>query len=400
MTWRDAELWIGRSIWDEAVPTPFVFVDLSILQRNIAHMQALAQTAGVSLRPHIKTHKIAAIAQMQLQAGAAGLTVAKLGEAHAFVDAGIRTSYMVAQPFVGAGKVRWALRLGDWGSGTGDLQAKGNELLVCVDSVELAEAMNEAASQEGATIDLVLIVDTGYQRFGVDWRQAAQIAGAIARLPHVRFRGIRSHDGRPYRLPTPQERFQAAKEEAERMAEVADQIRQQGIPCEIVSIGSTPGAYLLLPNGPLDGVTEVRPGNYVFHDRMQVSLGVAKPDDCALRIIASIVSTPRRGEALMDAGLKTLTGTQDRFAEGFGLVLHRFPISRPAPPVPIDAVIEKLWEECGLIRCESEPLRIGDRIAIVPNHACEITNLAEVVFYGTNDCIDGFWVPEARAKVW
>jgi D-serine deaminase-like pyridoxal phosphate-dependent protein len=108
MTWQDAERFVGRSIFDESVPTPFVFVDLAILQRNIVHIQALAQTARVKLRPHIKTHKIAAIAKMQLQAGACGLTVAKLGEAQAMLDANIQTSFMVAQPFVGTEKVRWA----------------------------------------------------------------------------------------------------------------------------------------------------------------------------------------------------------------------------------------------------------------------------------------------------
>ncbi len=378
MTWREAERWVGRSLWDEAIPTPFVFVDLTILQRNITHMQALATASKVALRPHTKTHKIAAIAQMQLQAGAIGLTVAKLGEAQALIEAGLLTSFMVAQPFVGTEKVRWALRLAD--------QCK---LLVCVDDASLAQAMDEVAGQEGKKLNLVLIVDTGYQRFGVDWQQAPSVAAAIARLPHARFLGIRSHDGRPYRLATFEERQQVAREEAERMVEVAEKIRQQGIPCDLVSIGSTPGAHLLLGHGPLDGVTEVRPGNYVFHDRMQISLGVARPDDCALRVVASIVSTPRKGEALIDAGLKTLTGTPDRFAEGFGLVLNR-----------PDAVVEKLWEECGLIRYQGEPWSVGERVLLIPNHSCEITNLAEVVFYGVDDRIDGFWVPEARGKVW
>lgn len=378
MTWRDAERWVGRRIDDDAVPTPFVFVDIAVLERNIAHMQALAKTAGIGLRPHTKTHKIAAIAQMQLRAGAVGLTVAKLGEAQAFMETGIKASFMVAQPFVGTEKVRWALRM-----------AEENELLLCVDDENLAAQMGEIASCEGKTLDILLIVDTDYKRFGVDWQEAAKVAERMARRTGVRFLGIRSHDGRTYRLPTLEERKQAAREEVERMADVADQIRQKGIPCELVSIGSTPGAYWVLQNGWTEGITELRPGNYVFHDRMQISLGVARPDDCALRIVASIVSTPREGEALIDAGLKTLTGTQDRFSEGLGLVPHR-----------PDVVVEKLWEECGLVRYKEEPLRIGDRLVIIPNHACEITNLAEVVFYGTNDRIEGFWVAEARGKVW
>lgn len=378
MTVREVERWIGRSVFDEAVPTPFVFIDRAILERNIANMAGLAKANGVGLRPHTKTHKIAAIAKTQLQAGATGLTVAKLGEAQAFISAGIHASYMVAQPFFGAEKTRWLMQL-----------AETNELLACVDSVELAEAMGCVAAQQVKTIDTVLIVDTDYGRFGVNWRNAAKFAEQIAKLNGVRFRGIRSHDGRTYRAPTSEERKQAAYEEASWMAEVAEQIRQKGIPCELVSIGSTPAAYWVLQNRWTNGITEIRPGNYVFHDRMQISLGVAKPDDCALRIVASIVSIPEQGRALIDAGLKTLSGTLDRLSEGYGLVLNR-----------PDAQLERLWEECGLVRYDGEPLSIGERLFIVPNHACEITNLAEVVFYGTNECIEGFWTAEARGKVW
>lgn len=378
MTVRDAERWVGCSLFDDAVPTPFLFIDRTILERNIAHMQALADAAGVRLRPHTKTHKIAAIAKMQWQAGACGLTVAKLGEAQALVDAGLRTSFLVAQPFVGAEKVRWALQL-----------AEQNELLVCLDNLELAEAMGEVAAALGKALDIVLIVDTGYQRFGVDWREAPAVAEQMARLKGVRFRGIRSHDGRTYRMPTLPERQKVAYEEAERMAETANQIRRLGVPCDLVSIGSTPGAYFVLQNGWTDGITELRPGNYVFHDRMQISLSVARPDDCALRVVASVVSLPRKGEALIDAGLKTLTGTQDRFSEGYGLV-----VNRP------DVVVEKLWEECGLVRFLDTPPKLGDRLVIIPNHACELTNLAEIVFYGSGDRIEGFWFAEGRGKVW
>ncbi|MCS7265941.1 MAG: alanine racemase [Armatimonadetes bacterium] len=398
MTWHDVEQGVGRSIFDEKIPTPFVFVDLETLRRNIAHMQALAQMAGVKLRPHIKTHKIAAIAKMQLQAGAFGLTVAKLGEAQAFIDAGIQTSYMVAQPFVSTEKIRWTLQMSEI-----------CEMFICLDNVELAAKIGEIAANESKSVEIVLIVDTEYKRFGVDWSQASQVAEQIARLKGVRFRGIRSHDGRIYRMPTLEERMQVAKEEAERMAEVADQIRQLGIDCDWVSIGSTPGSYFVLRNGWTEGITELRPGNYVFHDRMQISLGVARPEDCALRVIASVVSTPREGEALIDAGLKTLTGTLDRFSEGYGLVIAighdgevKSLISNSAPGTSQSPQIflERLWEECGLVRYEGEPLRIGDRLVIVPNHACEITNLAEFVFYGSNDQIDGFWVAEAKSKVW
>jgi D-serine deaminase-like pyridoxal phosphate-dependent protein len=277
--------------------------------------------------------------------------------------------------------------------------AENCELLVCLDSPELAEEMGEVAARDGKTLDIVLIVDTEYKRFGVDWRQAPQVAERIARLKGVRFRGIRSHDGRTYRLPTLEERMQAAREESERMADVADKIRQRGIECELVSIGSTPGAYFVLQNGWTDGITELRPGNYVFHDRMQISLEVARPEDCALRIVASVVSAPREGEALIDAGLKTLTGTLDRFSEGYGLIVAHGRKDGEVRELP-KMTVERLWEECSLVRYEGEPLRIGDRLVIVPNHSCEITNLAEVVLFGSNARVEGFWVPEARGKVW
>ncbi|MGQ9462999.1 MAG: alanine racemase [Candidatus Fervidibacter sp.] len=386
MTWKDAERFLGRSIFDESVPTPFVFIDLTVLQRNIAHMQALAENSKVRLRPHIKTHKIAAVAKMQIQIGACGLTVAKLGEAQAFLDAGISTSYMVAQPFFGFEKVRWAMQMSEI-----------CEFIFCLDNVNLAEAMGELAAREGKDLNVALIVDTEYKRFGVDWRDAPKVAEKIARLKGIRFSGIRSHDGRIYRMPTGEERVKVAREEAEWMIEVAERIRRQGIDCGLVSIGSTPGAYLIFQNGWTEGITELRPGNYVFHDRMQISLGVARPEDCALTVIASVVSTPREGEVLIDAGLKTLTGTLDRFSEGYGLVLsHTRHEGKDLPKVNL----ERLWEECGLVRCEGEPLSVGDRLVIVPNHACEITNLAEVVFYGKNNKIEGFWLPEARGKVW
>lgn len=391
MTWRDAEKFVGLSIFDEAIPTPFVFIDLTVMHRNIVHMQAMTQAAGVKLRPHIKTHKITAIAKMQLQAGACGLTVAKLGEAQAMLDAGVQTSFMIAQPFVGVEKTLWALRV-----------AESCELFLCLDSVELAEEIGKTAAREGRSLNLVLIVDTEYKRFGVDWRQAPRVAERIARLRGVQFRGIRSHDGRVYQLPTAEERKKAAREEAERMVEVAEEIRRLGIECELVSIGSTPGAYLVLQNGWTEGLTELRVGNYVFHDRMQISLGVARPEDCALYVVASVVSTPREGEALMDAGLKTLTGTPDRFSEGYGLVVmhvRKGEDGRNLTHLP-RMTVEKLWEECGLVRFKGEPLKIGDRLVIVPNHACEITNLAEIVFYGSNELIEGFWTPEARGKVW
>jgi D-serine deaminase-like pyridoxal phosphate-dependent protein len=369
-------------VWSDSVPTPFVYVDLNVLDRNVEKMSAAASGRGIKLRPHAKTHKIAEIARMQLSAGASGLTVAKLSEAEAFAGAGILTSYMIAQPFVGVLKTQWLLDL-----------ARNTELLVCGDDLELARAMGEAAAASGLIVDFVLIIDTGYGRFGVDWQLGRVAVEQIVGLQGLNFRGIRSHAGHVYAAVDALQRQAIVRDEVDRVRSVAEAVRRQKIDCEIVSVGSTPSAQLLLANNWVDGITEVRPGNYVFHDTMQIRMGVATVEDCALRVVTSVVSNRRTAESVIDAGLKTLTGTLDGFASPMG-VDYGLVVNRP------EVRVVRLTEECGIVTSSEVALRRGDRLAIVPNHACEITNLAEVVFYGSNDTVEGFWAPAARSRVW
>lgn len=364
------------------MPTPLVYIDRRVLERNIESKSNAAAARGVGLRPHAKTHKIAEIARMQLKAGAIGLTVAKLSEAEAFIGAGILTSYMIAQPFVGATKTEWLLDL-----------AQRTEMIVCGDDVEMARAIGAAATSRAMSVDYVLIIDTGYGRFGVDWQVGSAAVDQIIRIPGLNFRGIRSHAGHVYGADDEFQRSLIVREEVDRVRSVAEAVRRLGSNCEIVSVGSTPSAHILLANNWVTGITEVRPGNYVFHDKMQIRMGVATVGDCALRVVTSVVANRGNAESVIDAGLKTLTSTLDGFASpvatGYGLVVDR-------PEVRII----RLTEECGIVTDGGGTLSIGDRLAIVPNHACEITNLAEVVFYGSNDRIEGSWVPVARSQVW
>ena len=373
----DADRYVGSSVWED-VPTPFVYVDLPILDQNIERMASRTAAAGLRLRPHVKTHKIGAIARRQLDAGAVGLTVAKLGEAQALADSGVAESVMIAQPFVGLEKARWALDL-----------AQGQQLLVCVDGVESARSIGRVAVSVSAEVEVILIVDTGYGRFGVPPGDAADCALALAQAPGVRFRGIRSHAGHIYSAGDEPSRLAIARSEVESMASTAEVIRSRGVPCDIVSVGSTPGAHRLLGEGWTAGLTEIRPGNYVFHDRMQVSLGNATQQDCALRVVLSVVSRPRTGVALADGGLMTLTGTRDDLADGYGIA-----VDRP------DVEVVKLSQECALLHYGASDLSPGSRLMVIPNHSCELTNLAEVIFYGADESIDGYWVPEGRGKVW
>jgi D-serine deaminase-like pyridoxal phosphate-dependent protein len=366
------------TIWDDAVPTPLVYVDRAVLAANLERMAAAARDAGVALRPHAKTHKLAEVARMQLEAGAAGLTVAKLSEAQALREAGIAASLMIAQPYVGREKVRRQLAL-----------ARSGEVIACTDSLDYARVMSEEAAAAGERLDVVLIVDTGYGRLGVTPAGAPACARGLAALPGLRFRGIRSHAGNAYGVGDTGARRRVATDDAAAMAATAEAIRAAGVPCEIVSIGSTPGLSGL--GGPLvvDGVTEWRPGNYAFYDRMQVSTGSASVADCALRIVVSVISTAAPARAIIDAGKKTLTSTPNTGTDGHGLVLDH-------PGITIDDVSE----ECGWLTGDVGGLAVGDRLQVVPNHSCEMTNLAHVVAHGTGGTIDGFWEPVARGMAW
>jgi D-serine deaminase-like pyridoxal phosphate-dependent protein len=368
----------GRTLDDPDLPTPLAYVDTDVLDRNIAAMAQRARRHGVALRPHIKTHKIAEIARRQLEAGASGLTVAKLGEAEALSAAGIETSFMVAQPYLGAERVRWHLAL-----------AQRHEVIAAVDSLEAARGMGAEATRHGSAVDLVVIVDTGYGRLGAQPADAPALAKEIAAVGGVRLRGIRSHSGDAYHVDTHEGRMAITRHDAATIAATGQAIRVAGLGCDIVSVGSTPGLADVDDDIDFTGVTEWRPGNYVFFDRIQLSLGSARLEDCAVRVVTSVVSTPGEGRAVIDAGKKTLTSTKDPYASGHGLVLDQ-------PDVEIHAVSE----ECGWVSDPAGRLLVGQRLTVIPNHACEISNLTDLVAYGVGGRVDGFWEPTARAKVW
>jgi len=371
-----AEPFRGASVLEDALPTPFAYVDVDVLARNLDAMAAAAAGAGLALRPHVKTHKLAAIARCQLELGAAGLTTATLGEAEALVAAGVETSYLIAHPFWSHAQVERFAAL-----------ARTTEAIACVDSVEGARRISDAARASGETLAVSLIVDTGYHRFGVEPEQALALAQAVAALPGLRLHGIRSHAGHAYGKRELDVRRRIEREEIAAMTDAAERIRGAGIELPSVSIGSTPGARAIVEAGTLGAVDEMRPGNYCFYDRQQVSMGAAGFEECALTVVASVVSHPRPGVAILDAGKLTLSSTDDPLAPGYGRV-------RQQP----DALVATLSQECATVERAGEPLQLGARVSIVPNHACEITNLAPLVWFGSGGRLDGAWEPEAARR--
>ncbi len=367
----------GRSVLDPAVPTPLVYVDREVLERNIDRMATAARQSGVALRPHVKSHKMADIARLQRAAGAIGLTVAKLSEAQALAAAGVEGGFMVAQPYTGGGRAEAHLEL-----------ARGREVIACVDSIELTRELGAAGAAHGKPVDVVLIVDTGYGRLGVVPPEAVELGARMAAEPGVRFRGIRSHSGRAYTLAGLETRRRIAADDARAMRDVAAALAARDVACDIVSVGSTPGTAGLADPDAFAGITDWRPGNYVFFDRTQVEFGAATHADCALTVITSIVSATAPGRAVIDAGRKTFSSTTAREQPGFGHVVDREGVD-----------IHALSEECGWVR-STTPLQVGARLRVIPNHACELPNLAEVVAHGTDGIIHGAWVPVARGRVW
>jgi D-serine deaminase-like pyridoxal phosphate-dependent protein len=340
----------------EQLETPAVIVDLNIAEANIGRMAAALQARGIHHRPHIKSHKSAYLARKQLEAGAVGITVAKLSEAEAFVRAGL-DDILVAYPIVGREKLSRFARLHG--------QAR---MSATVDSVTVAAGLSGLGATSGKPVDVLIEIDGGLHRGGRQPGQdALDFARSIRDLPGLRIRGIMGYFGTIYRHADGPDLIEAVKHEASTIRDTVELLRRDRFDIEIVSSGTSPAALMA---EHLEGITEVRAGNYIFFDASGIGLGLAEERDCALRVIATVVSVPLPGKATIDAGTKTLTSDKAHHREGFGCV-----VGRP------DIRIVGLNEEHGMLQYdpEMEQLRVGDRIEIIPNHSCVVPNLAPVV---------------------
>ena len=338
----------------EDLETPAVLVDLDVVERNIAAMAERARRHRVRLRPHAKTHKIPEIARMQLAAGAAGISLAKVGEAEVFADAGFEDIFL-AYPVVGEAKATRLLALAD-----------RIRLAIGADSEEGLRSVTDVFQKAGRSLDVLLKVDSGLHRVGVEPEAATDMAGRLANLPGASFRGLFTHAGQAYHAQTPEEVDAVGHSEGKILAAVAGDVRRSGVPVAEVSVGSTPTAR---PAMTVPGVTECRPGNYVYLDASQVALGICSEADCAMTVLATVVSVSGADRAVVDVGSKTLSSDVLRpRPNGHGAILGR------------RSRIERLSEEHGVIRVEpGESFRVGERVSILPNHACVVSNLHDAV---------------------
>jgi D-serine deaminase-like pyridoxal phosphate-dependent protein len=342
-------------IGDPLLDTPAMLVDLDVAEANIAKMAAFAQRSGLAVRPHVKTHKSVAMARRQIAAGAAGLCVSTVTEAAAMAAGGL-TDLTLAYPIVGARKLERLAGV-----------CAVAEVTLVTDSVPVTEGYQALARSVGRPLDVLVEVDSGMHRVGVGPGEVAELAHYISRCAGLRFRGILTHAGHAHDVTGPLGIEGVARREAAIMGAVREDLELAGHEVAVVSAGSTLTARYL---NAADGITEIRPGTYIYNDLRTLGCWACTADEIAPTMLATVVSSdgPR---VVVDAGNKTLTSSTDPvFGPGHLL-------GRP------DSAFRRVSEEHGVLSVPGPPdLRVGDRTQILPVHACVWSDL-QVEVYGT-----------------
>jgi D-serine deaminase-like pyridoxal phosphate-dependent protein len=363
------------------LPTPQIVIDHTRLLNNIDRVQQLASAAGLRLRPHAKTHKSPVIAKWQLDRGAVGICCAKLGEAEVFADAGVAD---IRLPYpVNPSNASRVLALLD--------RAR---MSIIVDHLDIARGWSDAMQAAGRTLDVLIKVDVGFHRCGIDPdADPLSVIQSIAAMRGLRLRGLLSHAGHGYNAGSDEELCMVAQREAETLRSLRERAARSGIALEEISVGATP---TLRFSARQHGLTELRPGNYVYFDRTQVALGAATVDDCALTVLATVVTT-HPGRIILDSGSKTLTSDQARGiskAPGYGAVL------RDDGRVDEGLLVERLSEEHATVRVTGQTrLEPGDRVRVLPNHACTVSNLVDAVRLVEGDRVIDTLPVAARGRI-
>jgi D-serine deaminase-like pyridoxal phosphate-dependent protein len=339
---------------DEALDTPAILIDLDILDSNISGMARVAQRAGVDLRPHAKSHKSFYVADKQLAAGAVGLCVATVGEAEAMWQHGV-SDILLAYSIVGERKLERLRPLVD-----------ANVVTLVTDSIEVAEGYSRLARLMNRRIPVLLEIDTGMNRVGVVPGDAGSVGAKIASLPGLEVRGILTHAGHAHDATDQRGIALVARQEAREMQAAREGLESQGVEVSVVSAGSTITTPYL---SAADGITEVRPGTYVYNDLRTLSCFACTPDQIAATMLATVVSRGT-GRATINTGSKSIT-TSRITDHGFG---HLFGSPGTA--------FSRLSEEHGVLSLapEDEKLRVGDRVRVLPIHICVWMDLQREVY--------------------
>ena len=346
------------------IDTPAVLIDLDVAEANIDRFQAHCDARGLSLRPHIKTHKLPLLARRQLAAGAVGITCQKISEAEAMIAEGGIDDVLLTYNVLGASKLARLRAL-----------AERVRLSVVADNAVVVAGLAETFADAPRPLRVLVECDTGALRCGVVTpEEALALARQITAAPGLVFAGLMT-----YPPVGGEARVQDWLARAKAMIEAA------GLAVEVVSGGGSPGMW---NSDAVPVVTEYRIGTYVYMDRSLVTRGVCDWSDCALSVLATVVSVPTGDRAVIDAGAKVLTSDLS------GLTGHGHVLGRP------DIAVEKLSEEHGVLRAPEIGLSVGDRVRVVPNHACVVENMLDHVELIRGPVHEGRMRVAARGQVW
>jgi D-serine deaminase-like pyridoxal phosphate-dependent protein len=341
----------------EELPTPSILIDGAIVRRNLQRMAEYTKEHRLHLRPHTKTHKSTLLGRMQMEFGAVGLTVAKVGEMKVMAE--VSDDLLMAYPAVHPSRCAELATL-----------ARGRSVRVGIDSTVAADALHDAARSAGVTIGILVDLDVGHHRTGVQGPYAAlQLAQHVSKLDGLRLDGLMFFPGHLSASIAGHEEILRAIDIL--LSGVSDLWSRHGLEAKIVSGGSTPTAYR---SHLMKRLTEIRPGTYVFNDMNCVRGACAALDDCAARIVSTVISTAVPGQIVLDAGSKTLTSDRCGPAPDSG---HGYIVEYP------QAKITKLSEEHAQVDisgCDRVP-KVGDRVHVIPNHICPCVNLQDNVWW-------------------
>ena len=357
------------------IDTPAILIDLDIMERNLARVAGYAREHSLRLRPHTKTHKIPALARRQIELGAAGITVAKVGEAEVML-ASETPDLLLAFPIVGTRKLDRLIEV-----------ARKTNVTVALDSLEAARDLSAAAQAAQVEIGVLAETDVGLGRVGVAPGDLRALIENIRKLPALRWEGIAFYPGQIKKLDDSGER--EIDKLGALIANTLCELDRAGLKPRIVSGGSTP---TLFHSHRLYGLNEIRPGTYIFNDSNTVLSGACAWEDCAASILATVVSTAKPGQIIIDGGSKTFSS--DRPSSGTEVSFGRV-VESPA------SVFARMNEEHGFIELRDSPCRfsVGDRVHIVPNHICVAMNLHELVYGVRNGAVEQTWRVEGRGKL-
>lgn len=357
-----------------SLETPALVVDLVRMERNLDRAAAYARLHDIALRPHIKTHKSPLLAREQLARGATGLTCATTHEAEVMSDVG--DDLLVMYPPVGDARARRLARV-----------AGGARLAVALDSRTAAEDLSRALARTGARARVLVEMDAGMRRVGVSSpREAVDLAHVVARLPNLELGGLAFYPG--HVRGHVDDQAPHLRELSAVVSEARTAFERAGLPVHVVSAGSTPTIWR---THEIAGVTEMRPGTYIFNDRTTAEIGACALDDCALTVLATVVSTAVPGQAVIDAGSKALGREPIRggTGDGFGCLLQD-------PRV----VVKAMSEEHGILDLSASDWRpqVGERVRVIPNHVCIVVHLADVVYGLRGYDVVSSWPVAARGR--